>query len=41
MKLHLLGYDRIPRAIDQICNKLETEVKNLDLQYLQIAFKCF
>lgn len=41
LKLHLVGYDRIPRAIDQIALRLEGELKNLEMHHLQTVFKCF
>lgn len=41
LKLHMIGYDRIPVAVDQICKKIETDLDKLDLYCLQIIFKCF
>lgn len=41
LKLHLLGYDRVPRAVDQIAARLEGALASLDMHHLQLAFKCF
>lgn len=41
LKLHLLGYDRVPKAVDQTAAKLEGVLGSLDLHHLQMAFKCF
>lgn len=37
----MIGYDRIPLAVDQICKKIEIDIDRLDLYCLQIIFKCF
>lgn len=37
----MIGYDRIPIAVDQICKKIEADIDKLDLFCLQIIFKSF
>jgi hypothetical protein len=41
LKLHLLGYDRVPKAVDQIATRLESKLGSLDMYHLQRVFKCF
>jgi hypothetical protein len=41
LKLHLLGYDRIPKAIGQMAARLEQVLGSLDMYHLQMAFKSF
>jgi hypothetical protein len=41
MKLHLIGYNRVPKAVDQIYLWMSKNINSLNYLILQGVFKCF